>query len=139
VVKAFVTLKSGYTGDDELRRDLMGQARKRPGRRWRPRRSTSSTRCRTPAPARSCAGCSRRVSSGARGRHLDGGEPGRGEVVTDAALARALLTDMIRVRRMEEKCAEMYSAGKIRGFLHLYVGEEAVAAGSLRVLGRRTR
>lgn len=47
---------------------------------------------------------------------------------------RALLTDMIRVRRMEEKCAELYSAGKIRGFLHLYVGEEAVAAGSLRVL-----
>ena len=55
--------------------------------------------------------------------------------MTDSALARALLTDMIRVRRMEEKCAEMYSAGKIRGFLHLYVGEEAVAAGSLRVLG----
>ncbi len=55
--------------------------------------------------------------------------------MTDAGLARALLTDMIRVRRMEEKCAEMYSAGKIRGFLHLYVGEEAVAAGSLRVLG----
>ena len=54
---------------------------------------------------------------------------------TEAGLARALLTDMIRVRRMEEKCAEMYSAGKIRGFLHLYVGEEAVAAGSLRVLG----
>lgn len=52
----------------------------------------------------------------------------------DPALARALLTDMIRVRRMEEKCAEMYSAGKIRGFLHLYVGEEAVAAGSLPML-----
>ncbi|WP_139805057.1 pyruvate dehydrogenase (acetyl-transferring) E1 component subunit alpha [Mycobacterium intermedium] len=49
-------------------------------------------------------------------------------------LARALLSDMIRVRRMEEKCAELYSAGKIRGFLHLYVGEEAVAAGSLRAL-----
>jgi pyruvate dehydrogenase E1 component alpha subunit len=55
--------------------------------------------------------------------------------MTDAALARGLLTDMIRVRRMEEKCAEMYSAAKIRGFLHLYVGEEAVASGSLRVLG----
>ncbi len=54
---------------------------------------------------------------------------------TDPAFARSLLTDMIRIRRMEEKCAEMYSAGKIRGFLHLYVGEEAVAAGSLRVLG----
>ena len=54
---------------------------------------------------------------------------------TDPAFARSLLTDMIRIRRMEEKCAEMYSAGKIRGFLHLYVGEEAVAAGSLRALG----
>nr|WP_241011179.1 pyruvate dehydrogenase (acetyl-transferring) E1 component subunit alpha [Mycobacterium gordonae] len=41
---------------------------------------------------------------------------------------------MVRVRRMEEKCAELYSAAKIRGFLHLYVGEEAVAAGSLRAL-----
>lgn len=53
---------------------------------------------------------------------------------SDRATDRELLTDMIRVRRMEEKCAELYSAGKIRGFLHLYVGEEAVAAGSLTVL-----
>ena len=56
-------------------------------------------------------------------------------MTTDPAAARRLLTDMIRIRRMEEKCAEMYSAGKIRGFLHLYVGEEAIAAGSLPVLG----
>lgn len=35
---------------------------------------------------------------------------------------------------MEEKCAELYSEAKIRGFLHLYVGEEAVAAGSLQAL-----
>jgi pyruvate dehydrogenase E1 component alpha subunit len=54
--------------------------------------------------------------------------------MTDQDLARGLLSDMIRVRRTEEKCAEMYSAAKIRGFLHLYVGEEAVAAGSLRAL-----
>jgi len=54
--------------------------------------------------------------------------------VIDKELARELLTDMVRVRLMEEKCAELYSAAKIRGFLHLYVGEEAVAAGSLRVL-----
>ncbi|WP_085161574.1 pyruvate dehydrogenase (acetyl-transferring) E1 component subunit alpha [Mycobacterium lacus] len=52
----------------------------------------------------------------------------------EAKLARELLSDMVRVRRMEEKCAELYSAAKIRGFLHLYVGEEAVAAGSLRAL-----
>ncbi|CDO11010.1 pyruvate dehydrogenase (acetyl-transferring) E1 component subunit alpha [Mycolicibacterium cosmeticum] len=48
--------------------------------------------------------------------------------------ANALLSDMIRVRRMEEKCAELYGEGQIRGFLHLYVGEEAVAAGSIRAL-----
>jgi len=41
---------------------------------------------------------------------------------------------MVLVRRFEEKCAELYSAGKIRGFLHLYVGEEAVAVGTLSVL-----
>ncbi|HUO37003.1 MAG TPA: pyruvate dehydrogenase (acetyl-transferring) E1 component subunit alpha [Mycobacterium sp.] len=52
----------------------------------------------------------------------------------DAELARALLSDMVRVRRMEERCAELYGETKIRGFLHLYVGEEAVAAGSLRAL-----
>jgi pyruvate dehydrogenase E1 component alpha subunit len=43
--------------------------------------------------------------------------------------ARHLLHQMTRIRRFEEKAAELYSAGKIRGFLHLYVGEEAVAVG----------
>ena len=43
-----------------------------------------------------------------------------------------LLADMLRIRRFEEKCAELYSAGKIRGFLHLYIGEEAVAVGAMR-------
>jgi pyruvate dehydrogenase E1 component alpha subunit len=42
---------------------------------------------------------------------------------------------MVRVRRFEEKCAELYGAGKIRGFLHLYIGEEAVAAGVIPLLG----
>jgi len=37
--------------------------------------------------------------------------------------------DMLRIRRLEERCAELYGEGKIRGFLHLYIGEEAVAAG----------
>ncbi|CAN5924577.1 pyruvate dehydrogenase (acetyl-transferring) E1 component subunit alpha [soil metagenome] len=44
-------------------------------------------------------------------------------------VAAARLREMVRIRRFEETCAEMYSAGKIRGFLHLYVGEEAIAAG----------
>lgn len=45
-----------------------------------------------------------------------------------------LLRQMILIRRFEEKCAELYSAGKIRGFLHLYVGEEAGAVGVMRAL-----
>lgn len=43
--------------------------------------------------------------------------------------ARRLLWQMVRIRRFEEKCVEMYSAQKIRGFMHLYIGEEAVATG----------
>ncbi|AOS97949.1 Acetoin:2,6-dichlorophenolindophenol oxidoreductase subunit alpha [Microbulbifer aggregans] len=41
------------------------------------------------------------------------------------------LKDMMRIRRMEETCAELYGQEKIRGFLHLYTGEEAVAAGAI--------
>jgi pyruvate dehydrogenase E1 component alpha subunit len=47
----------------------------------------------------------------------------------------ALWREMLRIRRFEEKCVELYSASKIRGFLHLYIGEEAIAAGVLRTLG----
>jgi pyruvate dehydrogenase E1 component alpha subunit len=36
---------------------------------------------------------------------------------------------MLRIRRFEERCAELYSAERIRGFVHLYIGEEAVAVG----------
>jgi pyruvate dehydrogenase E1 component alpha subunit len=46
----------------------------------------------------------------------------------------SLLREMLRIRRFEEKCAELYSAGKIRGFLHLYIGEEAVAVGAMQAL-----
>jgi pyruvate dehydrogenase E1 component alpha subunit len=45
-----------------------------------------------------------------------------------------LLREMMRIRRFEETCAELYSAGKIRGFLHLYIGEEAVAVGAMQAL-----
>jgi len=52
----------------------------------------------------------------------------------DAALARRLLGDMMLIRRFEEKAAEAYALGKIGGFLHLYIGEEAVAVGATSVL-----
>ena len=51
-----------------------------------------------------------------------------------AAHGRDLLHAMMRIRRFEEKCAELYSAGSIRGFLHLYIGEEAVAVGVMQAL-----
>ena len=44
------------------------------------------------------------------------------------------LRQMLRIRRFEEKSAELYSAMKIRGFLHLYIGEEAVAVGVVDAL-----
>jgi pyruvate dehydrogenase E1 component alpha subunit len=53
---------------------------------------------------------------------------------TDADHALHLLREMLRVRRFEERCAELYSAGRIRGFVHLYIGEEAVAAGVMQAL-----
>jgi pyruvate dehydrogenase E1 component alpha subunit len=50
----------------------------------------------------------------------------------DARLA--LLRAMVRVRHFEERCVELYSAERIRGFMHLCVGEEAVAAGLVGAL-----
>jgi pyruvate dehydrogenase E1 component alpha subunit len=48
--------------------------------------------------------------------------------------AHELFLAMLRIRRFEEKCVELYSAARIRGFLHLYIGEEAVAVGVMRAL-----
>src|SRR5262250_1548303 len=52
----------------------------------------------------------------------------------DAEAAKRLLSDMLLIRRFEEKAAEAYALGKIGGFLHLYIGEEAVAVGATSVL-----
>ncbi|MHB0950789.1 MAG: pyruvate dehydrogenase (acetyl-transferring) E1 component subunit alpha [Allorhizobium sp.] len=50
-----------------------------------------------------------------------------------------LLKQMIRIRRFEDKCAELYTQEKIRGFLHLYDGEEAISAGVIPVLEEKDR
>src|SRR3989449_9864962 len=52
----------------------------------------------------------------------------------DAEAARRLLSQMTLIRRFEEKAAEAYALGKIGGFLHLYIGEEAVAVGATSAL-----
>jgi pyruvate dehydrogenase E1 component alpha subunit len=53
----------------------------------------------------------------------------------DRAHGLELLRQMMLIRRFEEKAAELYTVGKIRGFLHLYIGEEAVAVGAMQALG----
>ena len=52
----------------------------------------------------------------------------------DITLAREFYRQMLLIRRFEEKCVELYSNEKIRGFLHLYIGEEAIAVGVMHAL-----
>lgn len=52
----------------------------------------------------------------------------------DRAHLHGLYRKMLRIRRLEAKCVELYQAQKIRGFLHLYDGEEAVAVGVMEAM-----
>ena len=47
---------------------------------------------------------------------------------------RRMMYDMLLARRFEEKAAESYALGKIGGFCHLYIGQEAVATGAIHAL-----
>jgi pyruvate dehydrogenase E1 component alpha subunit len=60
--------------------------------------------------------------------------PGEPAGRVDAEVGRELLEQMVLIRRFEEKAAEMYALGKIGGFLHLYIGQEAVAVGAIATL-----
>ena len=48
--------------------------------------------------------------------------------------AFALYRQMLLIRRFEERCAQLYVEGKIGGFLHLYIGQEAVGVGAMSLL-----
>jgi pyruvate dehydrogenase E1 component subunit alpha len=81
---------------------------------------------------------------------IDGGVPDEGQMRDDreavkqeqkrhlAAYDRETLVELLRqmllIRRFEEKSAEAYSLGKIGGFCHLYIGQEAVAVGSISAI-----
>ena len=53
---------------------------------------------------------------------------------TDKKLLREMLYQMVLGRRFEEKCAEVYRMGKIGGFCHLYIGQEAIGVGSMMAI-----
>ena len=72
-------------------------------------------------------------------KKASGGAGGNGtgpstEVRGDAKLRQQLLRSMLLQRRFEERCAEAYALGKIGGFCHLYIGQEAVSTGTLSML-----
>ena len=135
IVKAFVALKPGREAERRLAPRAAGvrppQARARSHRR----KSSSTRTCRSHTAGRSCGGCSRPGNSGWNRGHLDPGEcpvsPRQRPASTNGPAAHHtdLLRQMLLIRRFEEKCVELYSAGEIRGFVHLYIGEEAVAVG----------
>lgn len=54
----------------------------------------------------------------------------------DLTLAQKFYQQMLLIRRFEEKCVELYSTQKIRGFMHLYIGEEAVCVGVMNALAQ---
>lgn len=65
---------------------------------------------------------------------VDGDTPAPRAGDADAALRKELLRSMLLQRRFEERCAEAYALGKIGGFCHLYIGQEAISAGTMSLL-----
>jgi len=61
-------------------------------------------------------------------------EPMNGAADTTPELRRDLLRSMLLQRRFEERCAEAYALGRIGGFCHLYIGQEAVGTGAIAAL-----
>ncbi len=54
----------------------------------------------------------------------------------DKKIAKKYLFEMLKIRQFEEACGRIYMQGKIKGFLHLYIGEEAIAVGSISELSQ---
>ncbi|MFO0490516.1 MAG: thiamine pyrophosphate-dependent enzyme, partial [Curvibacter sp.] len=56
------------------------------------------------------------------------------KLILNRSHLHTLYRQMLRIRRFESRCVELYQAQKIRGFMHLYDGEEAVAVGVMSAL-----
>ena len=140
IVKAFVVLRPGVEADDALRLELIGFGRSRLGAAVAPREIEFASRPpedaqrqdHAPDAPRPRARPRRRRRVDPRGEHGDDGIAGCDR--TGGPHTLELYREMLRIRRFEERCVELYSATKIRGFLHLYIGEEAVAVGVMQAL-----
>jgi acetyl-CoA synthetase len=140
IVKAFVVPKPGRMADDRLRRELLAFARIRLGAAVAPKEIDFVG----DIPKTRSGKIMRRLLKAqklglAAGGHVHAGaRPMTAPVMIqpdfDRERAHALLREMLLIRRFEERSAELYTEGKIRGFLHLYIGEEAVAVGAMRAL-----
>jgi hypothetical protein len=144
VVKAYVTLNPGFEpgprtwNGDPRPRAQEARPRRRPARDRVPQDPAQDPLRQDHAPPSEGA----RAWPARRG-HFHIGDRRDMTVIDKPRLDRAhvldLLAHMIRIRRFEDKCAELYTQQKIRGFLHLYDGEEAIAAGSSRCWADRDR
>ena len=71
----------------------------------------------------------------AKSEHQDRKKSQKGSIKSlDKELLREMLYQMVLGRVFEQKCAEVYRIGKIGGFCHLYIGQEAIAVGSQMAL-----
>src|ERR1700733_9842002 len=76
----------------------------------------------------------KRAEKGAAGNNGSEAKPGNDATETTVDQRRELLHSMLLQRRFEERCAEAYALGKVGGFCHLYIGQEAVSTGALSVI-----
>lgn len=90
---------------------------------------TTERREKSNAPAGSAAGVLEAAGTKERPAHQESAiqKEDRGTLIK-------LFHQMVLIRRFEEKCAESYSLGKIGGFCHLYIGQEAVGVGSISAI-----
>ena len=141
LVKAFVSLKTHVQPSEALRLELLGFARQRLGH-------SAERDCLSGASAQDqqwqnhAAPAQSPRAGFTRGRHFNPGDQSMSAAAlttatsppVERAHALHLLHQMVRIRRLESKAAELYGASKIRGFMHLYDGEEAVAVGVMAAL-----
>lgn len=94
-----------------------------------PRRSPATTPAAPAGDGQAQRARRSRKAPAGQGRGPAAGRVSRPAKGAEAAHHTDLLRQMLLIRRFEEKCVELYSAGEIHGFVHLYIGEEAVAVG----------